>query len=43
MSRPPILFPLFAELETLPGIGPKAAKASQAPATVPPPRPAARR
>ena len=29
MSRPPILFPLFGELETLPGIGPKAAKAFQ--------------
>jgi ATP-dependent DNA helicase RecG len=27
MSRPEILFPLFAELETLPGIGPKAARA----------------
>ena len=27
MSRPEILFPLYAELETLPGVGPKAAKA----------------
>ncbi|MBL9047615.1 MAG: ATP-dependent DNA helicase RecG [Tabrizicola sp.] len=27
MSRPEVLFPLYAELETLPGIGPKAAKA----------------
>jgi ATP-dependent DNA helicase RecG len=27
MSRPETLFPLFAELETLPGVGPKAAKA----------------
>ena len=27
MSRPEALFPLFAELETLPGVGPKAAKA----------------
>ena len=27
MSRPEILFPLFADLETLDGIGPKAAKA----------------
>ena len=27
MSRPEILFPLFAGLETLPGVGPKAAKA----------------
>lgn len=26
MSRPPILFPLFAELETLDGVGPKTAK-----------------
>lgn len=26
MSRPPILFPLFAELETLEGVGPKSAK-----------------
>lgn len=25
-SRPPILFPLFAELDTLPGVGPKTAK-----------------
>ncbi|MFD1795966.1 ATP-dependent DNA helicase RecG [Paracoccus aurantiacus] len=28
-GRPPILFPLFAEAETLPGIGPKAAEALQ--------------
>ena len=27
MSRPETLFPLFAEVETLPGVGPKAAKA----------------
>lgn len=27
MSRPEVLFPLFAGLETLPGVGPKAAKA----------------
>ncbi|MCU0902575.1 MAG: ATP-dependent DNA helicase RecG [Tabrizicola sp.] len=27
MSRPEALFPLFAELETVPGVGPKAAKA----------------
>ncbi|MFZ9134081.1 MAG: DEAD/DEAH box helicase, partial [Gemmobacter sp.] len=27
MSRPEILFPLFAEIETLPGVGPKAARA----------------
>ncbi|MGR3344568.1 MAG: ATP-dependent DNA helicase RecG [Paracoccaceae bacterium] len=27
MSRPPILFPLFADLETLEGVGPKTAKA----------------
>ena len=27
MSRPPILFPLFASVETLPGIGPRLAKA----------------
>jgi ATP-dependent DNA helicase RecG len=27
MSRPEALFPLYAELETLPGVGPKAAKA----------------
>jgi len=27
MSRPEALFPLFAELETLPGVGPKAAQA----------------
>ena len=27
MSRPEPLFPLFAELETLPGIGPKSAQA----------------
>ncbi len=27
MSRPESLFPLYAELETLPGVGPKAAKA----------------
>ena len=27
MSRPPILFPLFADLETLDGVGPKTAKA----------------
>ena len=27
MSRPEALFPLFAELETLPGVGPKAAEA----------------
>ncbi|MBL9053716.1 MAG: ATP-dependent DNA helicase RecG, partial [Tabrizicola sp.] len=27
MSRPEVLFPLYAELQTLPGIGPKAAKA----------------
>lgn len=27
LGRPPALFPLFAELETLPGIGPKAAEA----------------
>ncbi len=27
MSRPEALFPLFAGLETLPGVGPKAAKA----------------
>jgi ATP-dependent DNA helicase RecG len=26
-SRPPVLFPLFAELETLPGVGPKGARA----------------
>ena len=26
-GRPPVLFPLFAELETLPGIGPKSAEA----------------
>ncbi|KAB2877602.1 MAG: ATP-dependent DNA helicase RecG, partial [Albidovulum sp.] len=26
MSRPAILFPLFAELETLEGVGPKTAK-----------------
>ena len=26
MSRPPILFPLFSDLETLPGVGPKTAK-----------------
>lgn len=26
MSRPPVLFPLFAELETLAGVGPKSAK-----------------
>jgi len=30
MTRPEALFPLFAGLETLPGIGPKAAKALQA-------------
>ncbi|WP_128516771.1 ATP-dependent DNA helicase RecG [Tabrizicola thermarum] len=30
MSRPEALFPLFAELETLPGVGPKAAKAFEA-------------
>ncbi|MGL4320489.1 MAG: ATP-dependent DNA helicase RecG [Paracoccaceae bacterium] len=30
MSRPEILFPLYAELETLPGVGPKAAKAFEA-------------
>lgn len=30
MSRPEILFPLFADLETLPGIGPKSAKALDA-------------
>lgn len=29
MTRPETLFPLFAELETLPGVGPKAAKAFQ--------------
>jgi ATP-dependent DNA helicase RecG len=29
MSRPEALFPLFADLETVPGIGPKAAKAFQ--------------
>ncbi len=27
MSRPEILFPLFAELETLEGVGPKTAQA----------------
>jgi ATP-dependent DNA helicase RecG len=27
MSRPPVLFPLFADLETLDGVGPKTAKA----------------
>jgi ATP-dependent DNA helicase RecG len=27
VSRPEILFPLFAEIETLPGVGPKAARA----------------
>jgi len=27
MSRPPILFPLFAGIETLPGVGPRMAKA----------------
>jgi hypothetical protein len=27
MSRPEALFPLFAGMETLPGVGPKAAKA----------------
>ncbi|MBT0956825.1 ATP-dependent DNA helicase RecG [Alphaproteobacteria bacterium KMM 3653] len=26
-TRPPVLFPLFAEIETLPGVGPKAAQA----------------
>lgn len=30
MSRPEILFPLYADLETLPGVGPKAAKAFEA-------------
>ena len=30
MSRPEILFPLYAGLETLPGVGPKAAKAFEA-------------
>ncbi len=30
MSRPEILFPLFAGLETLPGIGPRSAKAFEA-------------
>jgi len=30
MSRPESLFPLFAELETLPGVGPKAAQAFKA-------------
>ncbi len=30
MSRPEALFPLFAELETLPGVGPKAAQAFDA-------------
>jgi ATP-dependent DNA helicase RecG len=30
MSRPEILFPLFAEIETLPGVGPKAARAFEA-------------
>jgi ATP-dependent DNA helicase RecG len=30
MSRPEALFPLFAGLETLPGVGPKAAKAFEA-------------
>lgn len=30
MTRPEALFPLFAELETLPGVGPKAAQAFQA-------------
>ncbi len=30
MSRPEALFPLFAELETLPGVGPKAARAFEA-------------
>ena len=30
MSRPESLFPLYAELETLPGVGPKAAKAFEA-------------
>jgi len=30
MSRPEALFPLFAELETLPGVGPKAAQAFEA-------------
>jgi ATP-dependent DNA helicase RecG len=29
MSRPEALFPLYADLETLPGVGPKAAKAFQ--------------
>jgi ATP-dependent DNA helicase RecG len=27
MSRPPILFPLFASIETVPGVGPRTAKA----------------
>ena len=30
MSRPETLFPLYADLETLPGVGPKAAKAFEA-------------
>ncbi len=30
MSRPEALFPLFAELETLPGVGPKASQAFEA-------------
>ncbi|MBL9050500.1 MAG: ATP-dependent DNA helicase RecG [Tabrizicola sp.] len=30
MSRPEVLFPLYAGLETLPGVGPKAAKAFEA-------------
>ncbi len=30
MSRPEALFPLFAEMETLPGVGPKAARAFEA-------------
>ena len=30
MTRPPELFPLFADLETLDGVGPKSAKAMQA-------------
>ena len=30
MTRPEALFPLFAEMETLPGVGPKAAEAFKA-------------